>query len=115
LLVKLPFHIYIVEAIYGVGIGFTAPPWYAIFSRHLDKLSESFEWTLDSISIGLGAAAAAAAGGAIAQRFGFHSVFIFGGFLAIFGGAMQIFIFKNIKKKVPRGQVKPEPGKVAIE
>lgn len=112
LLANQPIHIYIIEAIYGVGIGFSAPPWYAIFSRHLDKMRESFEWTLDSISLGLGAAAAAAGGGAIAQHYGFHSVFILGGVLAIFGGVMQLFIFHNIKKKVARGQVKPEPDKV---
>ncbi len=114
LLAHQPVHIYIIQAIYGIGIGFTMPPWYAIFSRHLDKLQESFEWTLDSVSLGLGAAAAAAGGGAIAQNYGFHSVFILGGVLAVFGGAMQLLIFKHIKKKVPRGQVKPEPNKVEV-
>ncbi len=113
LLARDPIHIYIIQAVYGLGIGFTVPPWYAIFSRHLDKMQESFEWTMDSVSLGLGGAAAAAAGGAIAQHYGFHSVFILGGILAVFGGAMQLLIFKNIKKKVARGQVKPEPDKVA--
>src|SRR5260221_8909505 len=69
LLASQPIHIYIIQGIYGVGIGFTAPPWYAIFSRHLDKMRESFEWTMDSVSIGIGAAAAAAGGGAIAQHY----------------------------------------------
>jgi MFS family permease len=114
LLARLPIHIYIIEAIYGVGIGFSAPPWYAIFSRHLDKMQESFEWTLDSVSLGLGAAAAAALGGTIAQHYGFHSVFILGGLFAIFGGITQVFIFHNIKKKVPRGAVRPGPDKVAL-
>jgi len=105
--------VYIIQAIYGVGIAFTVPPWYAIFSRHLDKLQESFEWTLDSVSIGLAAAAAAAFGGIIAQKYGFHFVFIIGGTFAIFGGAMQLKIFHHIKKKVPRGTVRPEPDKLA--
>ncbi len=105
-------HIYIIQAIYGVGIAFVVPPWYAIFSRHLDKMHESFEWTLDSVSIGLAAAGAAALGGIIAQRFGFNFVFIIGGIFAIFGGLMQILIFRDLKKKVPQGQVKPEPDKV---
>ena len=107
-------HIYLIQAMYGVGIAFTVPPWYTIFSRHLDKMHESFEWTLDSISIGLAAAGAAALGGIIAQRFGFNLVFILGGVFAIFGGLMQIFIFKDLKRKVPQGQVKPEPDKVSI-
>ena len=75
-------------------------------------MHESFEWTLDSVSIGLAAAGAAALGGIIAQRFGFNFVFIIGGIFAIFGGLMQILIFKDLKKKVPQGQVKAEPDKV---
>ncbi len=105
-------HIYLIQALYGIGIAFVIPPWYAIFSRHLDKTHESFEWTLDSISIGLAAAGAAALGGIIAQRFGFNIVFILGGIFAVFGGLMQIFIFKDLKAKVPQGQVKPEPDRV---
>ncbi|OGN16695.1 MAG: hypothetical protein A3C88_02675 [Candidatus Yanofskybacteria bacterium RIFCSPHIGHO2_02_FULL_50_12] len=105
-------HVYIIQAIYGIGIAFVVPPWYAIFSRHLDKLQESFEWALDSISIGVAAAGAAAAGGYLAQHFGFHFVFIIGGIFAIFGGAMQILIFKHLKGKVPRGQVRPSGEKV---
>lgn len=105
------FHLYLIAAIYGTGIAFSVPPWYAIFSRHLDKFQESFDWTLDSISVGLGAALAAAVGGLLAQKFGFHFVFIAGGIFAIFGGAMQLKIFSHIRRKVPRGQVKPIPEK----
>lgn len=106
-------HIYIIQALYGVGIAFIIPPWYAIFSRHIDKMHESFEWTLDSVSIGLAAAGAAALGGFIAQRYGFNLVFILGGIFAVFGGLMQIFIFRDLKKKVPRGQVKAQPDKAS--
>lgn len=107
-------HIYLIQAIYGVGIAFTAPPWYAIFSRHLDKDQESFEWTLDSVSIGLAAAAAAAAGGVLADKFGFNFVFVMAGILAIIGGVIQIFIFKHLRRKVPRGGIHPEPDKVTV-
>jgi MFS family permease len=114
LLASTMIHVYIIQAIYGIGIAFTVPPWYAIFSRHLDKLQASFEWTLDSVSIGLAGAGAAALGGVLAQKYGFDFVFIAGGVFAIFGGLLQISIFKHIKDKVPRGQVKPEPDRVTI-
>ncbi len=107
------YHLYIIAAIYGTGIAFTVPPWYAIFSRHLDKFQESFEWTLDSIAIGLAAAGASAVGGILAQKFGFHFVFIIAGIFAVFGGAMQLKIFSHIRRKVPRGQVKPIPDKTS--
>ncbi len=114
LLASTMTHIYIIEAIYGVGIAFTVPPWYAIFTRHIDKMQSSFEWTLDSVSIGLAAAGAAALGGVLAQHYGFNFVFIMGGVFAVFGGLLQIRIFKDIKKKVPRGGVKPDTGKVEL-
>lgn len=104
-------HIYIIQAIYGIGAAFTIPPWYAIFSRHLDKMRENVEWSMDSIAIGIGAAASAAVGGILAQKFGFQLVFIIGGILAIFGGVQQLRIFNDLKGKVPRGVVKPLPNK----
>ena len=104
-------HIYLIQAIYGIGAAFTIPPWYAIFSRHLDKMRENVEWSMDSIAIGVGAAGAAAVGGILAERFGFQFVFIIGGILAVFGGIQQLRIFSDLRGKVPRGMVKPQPDK----
>ncbi|OGN08921.1 MAG: hypothetical protein A3J46_02580 [Candidatus Yanofskybacteria bacterium RIFCSPHIGHO2_02_FULL_41_11] len=104
-------HLYFIATLYGAGIAFVVPPWYAIFSRHLDKLNESFEWSLDSVAIGIAGAGAAAIGGILAQRIGFNFVFVIGGIFAIFGGLNQIKIYKDLKKKVGRGQVIPQPGK----
>ena len=104
-------HVYIIQAVYGIGAAFTIPPWYAIFSRHLDKRQENVEWSLDSIAIGIGAAGAAAVGGILAQKFGFQFVFIIGGILAVFGGVQQLRIFHDLKGKVRRGMVNPQPDK----
>lgn len=104
-------HIYLISALYGTGIAFIVPPWYAIFSRHLDKLNESLEWSLDSISIGIAGAGAAAVGGILAQKFGFNFVFAIGGIFAIFGGLNQVRIFKDLKEKVGTGEVLPKPDK----
>ena len=104
-------HIYIIQAVYGIGAAFTIPPWYAIFSRHLDKMRENVEWSMDSIAIGVGAAGAAAIGGILAQKFGFQLVFVIGGILAIFGGIQQLRIYRDLKGKVPRGGVQPLPDR----
>lgn len=104
-------HLYFISALYGIGIAFIVPPWYAIFSRHLDKLNESFEWSLDSIAIGIAGAGSAAIGGILAQKFGFNFVFIIGGIFAIFGGLNQIRIFRDLKAKVGTGEVLPKPDK----
>ncbi len=104
-------HIYIIQAIYGIGAAFAIPPWYAIFSRHIDKMRENVEWSMDSIAIGVGAAAFAAVGGILAQQFGFKFVFLLGGILAIVGASQQIRIFKDLKEKVGHGEVNPQPDK----
>ncbi|MDP3792637.1 MAG: MFS transporter [bacterium] len=100
-------HIYLIQALYGVGLAFLVPPWYAIFSRHLDKLHENIEWSFESVSIGIATAASAAIGGIVANRFGFHTVFIVAGILSFFSIFNQLKIYKDLKEKVKRGTVKP--------
>ncbi len=102
-------HIYIIQALYGIGASFAIPPWYAIFTRHIDKMQENVEWSLDSIAIGVGAAVAAAAGGLLADKFGFNFVFLLGGMFAVFGAVQQVKIFKDLKGKVSQGTVRPLP------
>lgn len=102
-------HIYMIQAIYGIGASFAIPPWYAIFTRHVDKMQENVEWSLDSIAIGIGAASSAALSGLLAERFGFQFVFLLGGALAVFGAVQQIKIFRDLKEKVSQGTVRPLP------
>ena len=102
-------HIYMIQALYGIGASFAIPPWYAIFTRHVDKMQENVEWSLDSIAIGIGAATSAALGGLLAQKFGFQFVFILGGLFAVVGAVYQIKIFRDLKGKVSQGTVRPLP------
>src|SRR3990167_9155838 len=95
-------HLYFISALYGTGIA---------LSRHIDKLKESFEWSLDSVAIGISGAGAAAIGGILAQKFGFNFIFFVGGIFAVFGGLNQIKIYKDLKEKVGTGQVMPQPNK----
>ncbi|OGM99257.1 MAG: hypothetical protein A2915_02685 [Candidatus Yanofskybacteria bacterium RIFCSPLOWO2_01_FULL_41_34] len=102
-------HVYMIQALYGIGASFAIPPWYAIFTRHVDKMQENVEWSLDSIAIGIGAATSAALGGFLAEKFGFRFVFLLGGMLAVFGAIQQIKIFRDLKGKVSQGTVRPLP------
>ncbi len=106
-------HIYVIQAVYGIGAAFAIPPWYAIFTRHIDKLKENVEWSLDSVALGVGGASAAAVGGILADKFGFQFVFLMGGVLAILGATYQLKIYKDLKGKVSKGEVKPQPDKPA--
>ncbi len=101
-------HIYLIQAFYGIGLALSVPPWFAIFTRHIDKMQENIEWSLESVAIGIAGAVSAAVGGVLARNIGFDYVFLIGGALAIIGGSFQLGIFKDLKHKVARGVVKPE-------
>lgn len=101
-------HLYIIQAIYGTGAALAVPPWYAIFTRHIDRFKENMEWSMESVAIGISGAGAAALGGFLAQRLGFHTIFLIGGILAVIGATVEIFIFRDLKRRVARGVVKPE-------
>ena len=105
-------HVYIVQAIFGLGTALAVPPWYAIFTRHIDKMRENVEWSLESVAIGISGAGAAALSGIIVTHYGFRAVFLFGGWFAVLGAAMQIKIYRDLRRHVGRGQVAPQPDKV---
>lgn len=107
-----PQHLYAIQVVAGVGLALAVPPWYAIFTRHIDAMKENIEWSLESIAIGISGAAAAALSGVMVANFGFQSVFILGGVLAILGGLLEIRIYRDLRAFVARRQVKPLPDKV---
>jgi MFS family permease len=78
-------HIYIAQIIYGVGSGLAYPTWLGLWSTHLDRKHESFEWSLYSTLTGLGTAVTAAIGGAIAQFVGFQYTFGLVGLMSLAG------------------------------
>jgi len=50
--------IYLLEAIRGIGLAMSTAGWSAIFTRHIDKGWEATEWSISSMSVGIGAAVA---------------------------------------------------------
>ncbi len=97
LLSRLPWHIYVLQAIYGIGMAMAGSGWSAIFTRHIDKGKEATEWGLDSTSYGIGMGVAAIIGGGAVTKFGFNPVFIAVGIIGLFGVVLLLGIRKNIK------------------
>lgn len=104
-------HLYLIQALFGVGAGLAVPPWYAIFTRHIDKMKENVEWSMESIGIGIGGASSSALSGVIVAHYGFHAAFLIGGFLAIMGAALQIRIYRDLRAIVGHGQVQALPDR----
>lgn len=95
----LPWHIYILEGIYAVGMAMAIPAWAAIFTRHIDKGKEAFEWSIESSALSFGVGLTGALGGILVSKFGFNAVFAMVGFFAIIGALLPLFIIKDIKPK----------------
>ena len=99
-----PLHIYILHFLIGVADAMLVPPFYAIFSRHLDKGQEGFEWaTYSSFSLGAGSAIGAAVGGVLATLIGFRAVFLIIGILAFITSLILLFLRPYILPKIVNG------------
>lgn len=85
-------YIYVAEAIHGIGSGLAFPAWLGLWSTHLDRGHESFEWSLYSTVVGLGSAATAAAGAAIAEFIGFNLTFVLVEIMTILGFIVLFFL-----------------------
>lgn len=105
------WHIYAIQAWFGIGTALSVPPWYAIFTRHIDAMRENVEWSLESVAIGISGAGAAALSGIVVAQFGFRWAFFVGGIFAILGVFAQIRIYRDLRRFVGRGQVEPLPDK----
>lgn len=94
LVAKSPSHIYIIQLIYGLSQALTFPSWLAIFTRHIDKRKEGFEWGVYYTITDLGGAGVAAIGGMVAQSFGFKPLFLAVSILSFIGSFWLIYIKK---------------------
>ena len=61
------YYIYAAEILHGIGSGLAYPTWLGLWSTHLDKKQESFEWSLYSTGISIGTATTAVVGAAMAE------------------------------------------------
>jgi len=95
----LPWHIYILQAVYAIGMAMVVPSWYAIYTRHIDKGKEAFEWALDSTFYGFAIGITGALGGVLVTQFGFNVVFIIVGIFALLGALFPLLIYKDIVPK----------------
>ena len=70
-------HVYLIQALLGVAFALNVPAFYGVFSRHLDKNYESFEWSVYSVfSYSIAVAIAGGLSGIIVDKYGFDSLFV---------------------------------------
>jgi len=99
----LPWHIYLIQALQGVGMAMGLSGWAAIFTRHIDKQKEATEWGMDATFVGIGMGLSGAAGGWAVARFGFNPVFIAVGLIEILGVLILLLMKKDIMTSADHG------------
>lgn len=108
------WQIYLIQMLYGLGYSLRLPGWYGMFTRHIDKGQEGYDWSMDTVLAGVGSAVTAALGGILAARLGFDILFIIIGALAIFGSAVLVFLYYIVEPN-HRGNIKKEEKELRKE
>lgn len=108
---KLPWHVYLIEGISGLGTAMNIPAYSAIFTRHIDKGRESSEWSLRSALTGIGVGLAGAAGGFLAEKFGFNFLFSAASIFVMLGAILPFLIIGQMGRKDEESNL---PGKTKI-
>lgn len=96
---RYPWHVIAIQFVYGIGGALTYPAWMAIFTRHVDRRQEGFEWSLYYTSTDVGAALTAAIGGLMAASFGYNLVFLLVGLASLVGTIFLAGITRKLKKR----------------
>ena len=95
-LATLSWHMYILEGIYALGMAMAMPGWSAIFTRHIDKGKEGFEWSMEHVGYSIGMGITGAIGGVFVTRFGFNAIFVLAGIIAAIGALLPLIVYKDV-------------------
>ena len=104
------YQLYLLQIFVGIADACIMASYYAIFSHHIDKESQGFEWSLFSVGgLTISAAIGGIIGGYIATNFGFNTVFILSSTFNIFAAIILIVLFpyvKNFRQVIHKGSVR---------
>lgn len=89
--------IFLAQIIHGLASGLAYPAWLGIWSTHMDKGKESYEWSMYSTLVSVGTAISGAIGAAVAEFIGFTMTFILVGLVSLMG---CLILFKLARKKL---------------
>ena len=95
LFIDKSIHLYLVQALMGVGVAIVFPAWEALYSLALDKGKESSEWSYWNAGTGLSVAIAALTGGLIVTYSSFKILFIV---MALFHFISALIAMSLLKK-----------------
>jgi MFS family permease len=97
LFAHVPWHLYLIQFIYGLSNSMAVPAWRILFTDHIDKGKTGYEWSLEDIAIGLSVGMSAYLGSILAEKFGFRVVLILLSVLGYVAATVLIPIYKDAK------------------
>jgi len=92
-----PWHIYLLQIFYGIGMAMSLAGWRAIFTRNIDKGKEASEWALDDTLLSFGTAAAGVISGLLVTELGYSITFFIAGVLGILSVVLLLCLRKDIE------------------
>ncbi len=105
------WQVFAIQILIGIGDAFYVPPFFAIFTRHIDKNSEGFEWSLQSsFSLGAGSALGGALSGILISLLGIRAVYLMNGTLMLVGVVILLFL-----RPFVRPRTAAEPDRILVE
>ena len=90
--------IYMAQFLRGIGAGLAYPCWLSLWSVHLDKHHEGYEWSLYNTVASIGTAIAAVVGAALVESIGFQSTFVIVSITTLIGSFILLWLV--VEKKV---------------
>lgn len=109
LFVSEPWHIYLLQFIFGFSNSMLVPAWRILFTDHLDKGRVGFEWSLNDVFVGMSIAVSGYFGAIIAQNLGFNFLFVF---IAICGYVSTLLImplYRDVLSRPKMAEKLPQP------
>lgn len=90
--------IYLAQLLRGIGAGLAYPCWQELWTSHLDKHHEGFEWSLYNGAISVGMATSALVGGTLAELIGFGWTFSLMSLLIFIAGLSLVQLYHSHHK-----------------
>jgi len=91
--------LFLAQGLLGLSAAICYPGWYSMFTRHVDKSREAYEWSLYDVIMGFGIAVSATIGAFVVNKYGFDVLFVLLGLLTLVGSALLFTIRHKIYRK----------------
>ena len=92
------YQLFVIQIMYGVGAAVAFPAWWSLFSTHVEKHHEGYDWSVYSSLVMVETALSASIGAGMAQYLGFKLTFLLVGIFPI----ISIIILIGLDKEVER-------------